>query len=211
MDILEIIKPYETLKKYGLILPIDSVKQVQKINLDEMDYESDQQVESPAETSTKRNKMLVALDLTTQQQTVERFCSDNKVESNASLQRMFLEKLNTQIASTVESDKGQQSIHAKIDKLKGNQKESRTSQEEIRSLSFRDAVSGGNYIIAAENVLMEDDNVLPLKPIPNPKMEGGNIVVEANGANYRKGVEELKFTVIGRISLRRRAVSSNND
>lgn len=44
---------------------------------------------------------------------------------------------------------------------------------------------------------MVDDDTVPLKPIANPRVEGGNIVVVVDDEDYHKGVDELKFSLIG--------------
>lgn len=44
---------------------------------------------------------------------------------------------------------------------------------------------------------------MPLKEGAKPRMEGGNIVVEVVKEDYSKAMEELRFSVIGRLFLRR--------
>lgn len=58
-----------------------------------------------------------------------------------------------------------------------------SSQEVVnRSRSFRDVVTGynGNLDGRVAQSMTVEDNVIPLGPIPNPRMEGGNIVVEVD-------------------------------
>lgn len=42
---------------------------------------------------------------------------------------------------------------------------------------------------------------IPLKPLPSPKIVGGNVVGEVDNAEYQRGVYQLKFSVIGRLTL----------
>lgn len=53
-----------------------------------------------------------------------------------------------------------------------------------------------------QNQSVEVDSI-PLKPISNPKVVGGNVVVEVDAEEYKRGVENLKFSVIGRLSVHR--------
>lgn len=55
----------------------------------------------------------------------------------------------------------------------------------------------------------EVDQSVPLKPISNPRMEGGNIVVVFNNEVYYRGVNELKFSIVCRLSLHRSEVVPN--
>lgn len=52
-------------------------------------------------------------------------------------------------------------------------------------------------------VTQKVDDIFPLKPLSAPKMAGGNIVVEIDEEEYRRGVEDLKFSVIGKLSMSR--------
>lgn len=58
-------------------------------------------------------------------------------------------------------------------------------------------------IVGKPRIQEEDDKCVPLKPIQNPRVEGGNIVVIVDGEDYNRGVEELQFSIIGRFSLQR--------
>lgn len=40
-----------------------------------------------------------------------------------------------------------------------------------------------------------------LKPLPIPRVEGGNVVVEIDEDDNHKGVNELMFSVVGKLSL----------
>lgn len=42
-----------------------------------------------------------------------------------------------------------------------------------------------------------------MKQIAVPRREGGNVVVKLDVEDYKKGVEELKFSIVGRLSLQR--------
>lgn len=44
---------------------------------------------------------------------------------------------------------------------------------------------------------------IPLKPIPSLKVVGGNIVVELDDEDYKRGIDHLRFSVLGRLSLHR--------
>lgn len=48
---------------------------------------------------------------------------------------------------------------------------------------------------------MEQYDIL-LKPFDVPRVEG-NIVVEINDEGYQKGVEDTKYSVVGRLSLQK--------
>lgn len=41
------------------------------------------------------------------------------------------------------------------------------------------------------------------KPIPKSRREEGNIVIDLDVDGYRKGVQELIYSVVGRLSLQR--------
>lgn len=43
----------------------------------------------------------------------------------------------------------------------------------------------------------ENHESIPLKPIPSPKIIGGNAVVEIDDKAYKRGVEHLRFNVLG--------------
>lgn len=45
--------------------------------------------------------------------------------------------------------------------------------------------------------------VMQLKPISIPRIEGGNVVVEVDEDDYRKGVMELQFSVVGRLFIQK--------
>lgn len=49
----------------------------------------------------------------------------------------------------------------------------------------------------------ETDDSIPLKPIPSPKIIGGNVVVEIDEKDYNRGLEHLRFSVLRRLSLLR--------
>lgn len=45
---------------------------------------------------------------------------------------------------------------------------------------------------------------MPLKPISAPKVVGKNVVVELHIEEYKKGVEQLMFSFIGKLFVPRR-------
>lgn len=45
--------------------------------------------------------------------------------------------------------------------------------------------------------------VFPLKPLLIPRVEGGNIVVELDLEEYLQGIEELQYSVVGRLILQK--------
>lgn len=45
------------------------------------------------------------------------------------------------------------------------------------------------------------DDCVPLKPISAPRMAGGNVVIEIDEEEYHRGVDELKYSVIGKLTL----------
>lgn len=47
----------------------------------------------------------------------------------------------------------------------------------------------------------EEEILVSLKPLANPKLVGGNVLVEVDDKEYRRGVEDLKFSIVGRLSL----------
>lgn len=63
--------------------------------------------------------------------------------------------------------------------------------------SFAEVLQSGNKL---EN---EEDDIIPLQPTSNPIIAGGNVVVEIDDAEYRRGVEDLKFSVMGKLLLQR--------
>lgn len=58
-------------------------------------------------------------------------------------------------------------------------------------------------IVGNKNASKEDEQTIPLKPISNPRLEWGNIVVVVDDDGYCRGIDELKFSIIGRLSLHR--------
>lgn len=51
--------------------------------------------------------------------------------------------------------------------------------------------------------ITKNEDIVPLKPITNPIIAGGNIVVEVDDEEYHSVVEELKFCVIGKFNIQR--------
>lgn len=45
--------------------------------------------------------------------------------------------------------------------------------------------------------------VVPLKNLATPRMEGGNIIVEVDEEDYKCMVEELRFSMIGRLIIKK--------
>lgn len=50
---------------------------------------------------------------------------------------------------------------------------------------------------------VEEEQYAPLKPLVAPRMVGSNVTVEIDEGEYIKAVEELKHSVIGKLSLPR--------
>lgn len=49
---------------------------------------------------------------------------------------------------------------------------------------------------------MEDNiNVFPLKPVAILRLKGGNVVAYIDKDNYNKGIQDLKFNVVGKLTL----------
>lgn len=48
-----------------------------------------------------------------------------------------------------------------------------------------------------------EDNGIGLKPITTPRREGGNIIIQLDFNDYRRGVQDLQFSVVGMLSLPR--------
>lgn len=42
-----------------------------------------------------------------------------------------------------------------------------------------------------------------IKSLSDPKLKGGNVVVEIKDEEYQQGVQALKFSVVGKLSLQR--------
>lgn len=62
--------------------------------------------------------------------------------------------------------------------------------------TFTDVLTDSNLKRSPSN-----SEVGSLKPIPKPKIIEGNVVVELDADEYKKGVEHLKFSVLGRLTL----------
>lgn len=56
-------------------------------------------------------------------------------------------------------------------------------------------------VLAGDGVNMEKGQ--RLKQIAARRREGGNVIVDLDVEEYRKGVEYLKFSIVGRLSLQR--------
>lgn len=52
-----------------------------------------------------------------------------------------------------------------------------------------------------DEISNDRENVVVLKNLPQPRMEGGNIVIEIDEEDYRKGVDELWFSVVEKLTL----------
>lgn len=83
--------------------------------------------------------------------------------------------------------------------------EKKESGEEVmmtqERATFVDVLRKGNV---KDSVIQKVDDVyVPLKPLSAPTMAGGNIVVEIDEEEYRSGVEDLKYSVIGKLSISR--------
>lgn len=65
--------------------------------------------------------------------------------------------------------------------------------------SFSEVVVNGmkslNYALNGE------DEVLPLKPLASRKVEGGNLVIRIEDDDYLKGMWDLIFSMVGKLSL----------
>lgn len=73
--------------------------------------------------------------------------------------------------------------------------------ESSKRKTFADAVKDNSPIVSEEEgVLLES---IPLKPITNPKVTGGNLVVQLDAEEFKRGVEHLKYSVLGKLSLQR--------
>lgn len=70
-------------------------------------------------------------------------------------------------------------------------------------MTFAEAVTNNSTKETMKIQGTEDDISFPLKPLPNPRLVGGNIVVEVDKEDYQRGIEKLKYSVIGRLSLQR--------
>lgn len=73
--------------------------------------------------------------------------------------------------------------------------------EEASKRSFRDALTDGSA--QGSKQIFNDEEVVPLKPIALPRVEGGNVVVKIDEENYQKGVNELQYSVVRRLSLQK--------
>lgn len=60
-----------------------------------------------------------------------------------------------------------------------------------------------NALEKNEELVSKENKFMPLKPLAIPKMVRGNIIVEIGDEEYCKGVEELKFSVDGKLSRER--------
>lgn len=67
--------------------------------------------------------------------------------------------------------------------------------------SFAEVLLNGNANIV--NNTQEEGEFVSLRPLSPPRMAWGNIVVEVDDEEYQKGVEEQKFSVTGKLILRR--------
>lgn len=67
-------------------------------------------------------------------------------------------------------------------------------REEPEKLSFKDIVIGNREV---------PRGIVQRKPIAMSCIECGNVIVEVDGDNYRKGVAELKFSVVGRLFIQK--------
>lgn len=66
--------------------------------------------------------------------------------------------------------------------------------------SFRDAITG-------EESKTNEDMVIPFRPLSTPRFEGGNLIVELDMEDYKKEVEELCFSIVGRNYLQKGKVA----
>lgn len=64
--------------------------------------------------------------------------------------------------------------------------------------SFKDILTGNGG---------EPSNAIRIKHITTPHMVGGNMVVEVDEDGYKRGVEEWKFTMVGRLFIQKGNVS----
>lgn len=48
-----------------------------------------------------------------------------------------------------------------------------------------------------------DKGALSMKSAIGPRFEGGNVVVEVDADEYYKGVQDLRFSVVGRLTVQR--------
>lgn len=49
----------------------------------------------------------------------------------------------------------------------------------------------------------DNGSSVPMKPLSITRVEGGNLLVELDVDDYKKGVEELRFSVVGRNHLQK--------
>lgn len=57
--------------------------------------------------------------------------------------------------------------------------------------------------IRDSKIMKIEDECVPLKLLFTPRIVGGNVVIEIDKDEYHRGVEELKYIVIGKLTLSR--------
>lgn len=71
--------------------------------------------------------------------------------------------------------------------------------------SFEDALTGRQQGSKVNQQQIEDERARCLKQPSTPRYKGGNLVVDLNEEKYMRGVDKLKFSVVGKLFLRRGA------
>lgn len=79
-----------------------------------------------------------------------------------------------------------------------------------KKLTFKDILTGcgvGEEEKKLPSEKLYNHEVVPLTQRTQPRIEGGNIIMEVNNYDYRKVVDELWFSVIGRLILHKGEIS----
>lgn len=92
---------------------------------------------------------------------------------------------------------------ASITSLVRKQMEAKSDEHKLKAKSFKDAVVGGGTKEKIDLYTQHKTEGIPLKYLAMPRIEGGNIVVEANEGEYQQCVKELQYSIVGRVSLRK--------
>lgn len=88
-------------------------------------------------------------------------------------------------------DKGESQLS--LSKVKDEQRNPAVS----RTKTFAEILSNHKGSGVDTKHRMIDENAVPLKPLYNPKMVGGNVVVEVDDDDYRRGLRSLNSMLLG--------------
>lgn len=123
--------------------------------------------------------------------------SRNDLNGNTQSQMRFLSELlrsgkETPVQRPIEEDKITEIEEEQLSTQKNSQAANPNS-DAVKTKSFKEAVTGLN----------DETKSKPLRQFSTPRIEGGNVVIELDVEDYERGIQDLKFSVIAKLTIQK--------